>query len=122
MLNQVCVLTVQVSDIEKGVKFYTDILDFKVAKYYGENIVQLEHNGVPFIIEKASETQVPSSSRVLFGIQSSNIQKDFKQLQEKGVTILSPEPLPCPPGYFFTIEDFSGNAIEIVEFVEQKEH
>jgi lactoylglutathione lyase len=117
MLNQVCVLTIKVRDMEKDVQFYTEKLDFKVSKKYGENIISLEHNGLPLILEKAETENTPTSSNVLLAIQSSNIHEDFKKLQDKGVKIISEEPMPCPPGYFFVIEDNSGNQLEIVEFV-----
>ena len=117
MLNQVCVLTIKVNDMEKGVQFYTEKLDFKVSKKYGENIISLEHNGLPLILEKAESNKGPASSNVLLAIQSSNIQEDFRKLQEKGINVISDEPMPCPPGYYFIIEDNSGNQLEIVEFV-----
>ncbi|WP_047983029.1 VOC family protein [Ornithinibacillus californiensis] len=117
MLNQVCVLTIKVDDMEKGVAFYTEMLDFNVSKKYGENIFSLEHNGLPLILEKTENSDVPTGSNVLFAIQSSNIQEDFKKLQEKGVKMISEEPMPCPPGYYFVIEDFCGNQLEILEFV-----
>jgi lactoylglutathione lyase len=117
MLNQVCVLTIKVNDMERAVQFYTQKLDFKILKKYGENIISLEHNGLPFILEKAETENAPTSSNVLLAIQSSNIQEDFKKLQEKGVKVISDEPMPCPPGFFFIIEDNSGNQLEIVEFV-----
>ncbi|MEQ2525083.1 VOC family protein [Bacillaceae bacterium CLA-AA-H227] len=118
MLNQVCVLTIKVTNMEEAVDFYTNVLDFSVAKKYGENIISLDHNGLPLILEKAEKVNVPSSSSVLLAINSSNIQEDFKKLQDKGVKILFDEPKPCPPGYFFVIEDNSGNHLEIVEFVD----
>jgi lactoylglutathione lyase len=117
MLNQVCVLTIKVNDMEKGVAFYTEMLDFNVSKKYGDNIISLEHNGLPLILEKTDDSDKPVGSNVLFAIQSSNIQEDFKKLQEKGVKIISEEPMPCPPGYYFVIEDFCGNQLEILEFV-----
>lgn len=116
MLNQVCVITIKVDDMDKGVRFYTEKLDFKVQKKYGENIIRLEHNGLPFILEKADYDESPSSN-VLFAIQSGNIQEDFKRMVESGVKVISNEPMPCPPGYYFMIEDFSGNKLEIVEFI-----
>jgi lactoylglutathione lyase len=116
MLNQVCVLTIKVSDMDKGVAFYTETLDFKVRKKYGENIISLEHNGLPLILEKAEDNALPSST-VLLAIQSNDIQKDFQRLKSSGVKVISNKPMPCPPGYYFIIEDSSGNQLEIVEFI-----
>lgn len=118
MLNQVCVLTIKVTNMEEAVDFYTKVLDFNVSKRYGENIISLEHNGLPLILEKAEITDVPTSNTVLLALKSSNIQEDYKRLQDKGVKILFDEPKPCPPGFFFVIEDSSGNQLEIVEFVD----
>ena len=56
MLNQVCVLTIKVNDLEKAVEFYTNILDFTVEKKYGDTIIQLTHHGLPFILEKGDTT------------------------------------------------------------------
>lgn len=114
MLNKVCVITIKVEDMQNAVRFYTEMLDFKVSKHYGENIVSLVHEGVPIVLEKADSNRAASS--VLLGILSENIEKDFASLKEKGATILFDEPKPCPPGRFFVLEDPFGNQIEIVEF------
>lgn len=91
-----------------------------MAKKYGDDIISLEHNGLPLILEKSTETTIPTPSSVLLGIQSSNIQEDFKRLRDMGVTMIFTEPKSCPPGYYFVIEDYSGNQIEIVEFKEKE--
>lgn len=118
MLNQVCVIGIKVNDLKKGVAFYTEVLNFKIAEYYGDSIIQLEHNGVPIILEKDDSNNTQGSSKVVLGINSTDIHADFKQLKETGVNMLFSEPQPCPPGYFFVIEDFEGNQIEIVQFVD----
>lgn len=118
VLNEICVLTIKVANMEEAIDFYTNVLDFSVAKKYGENIISLEHKGLPLILEKAENLNSTTNSSVLLAINSSNIREDFKRLQEKGVKILFDEPKPCPPGYFFVIEDSSGNQLEIVEFVD----
>ncbi|SES99036.1 Catechol 2,3-dioxygenase [Oceanobacillus limi] len=115
MLNQVCVLTIKLKDLEDGIDFYTKQLDFKVAKRYNDQIIQLEHKGIPVILEKTDPEERSNGSTVVLGIQSNAIQEDYKKLKSRRVTILQ-EPKPCPPGYFFIIEDPNGNKIEIVEF------
>ncbi|MUK89817.1 VOC family protein [Ornithinibacillus sp. L9] len=120
MLNQVCVLTVKVDDLDASLEFYTKVLDFSVSKKYSDTIISLEHNGLPFILEKADTVGQPSrSNTVLLGIQSTNIHDGFERLKSKQVNVLFDEPKPCPPGYFFVIEDPTGKQIEIVEFVEE---
>ncbi|MBM7621008.1 putative enzyme related to lactoylglutathione lyase [Bacillus tianshenii] len=116
MLNKVCVITIKVGNIQEAVQFYTEILDFKVSKYYGENIVSLVHEGLPIVLEKADSIKTETYNSVLLGILSQDIEKDFASLKEKGATILFDEPQPCPPGRFFVLEDPFGNRIEVVEF------
>ncbi|KAA0545264.1 VOC family protein [Bacillus sp. BGMRC 2118] len=114
MLNKVCVLTVKVANLQEGVEFYTNVLDFEVSKYYGEKLVSLVHHEVPIVLEEVENVQ--TGNNVLMGILSKDIEQDFNNMKSKGVKVLSDEPMPCPPGRYFIIEDSSGNQIEIVEF------
>ncbi|MFD2044280.1 hypothetical protein ACFSTA_10340 [Ornithinibacillus salinisoli] len=68
--------------------FYTKQLDFSVSKVYGDNIISLEHNGIPLVLEKIEKTNTPSPSNVVLGIQSENIHDDFTRLKAKQVKIL----------------------------------
>ncbi|WP_180968200.1 VOC family protein [Cytobacillus massiliigabonensis] len=116
MLNQVCVLTVKVDDIEKAVEFYTQVLSFKVSKYYGEKLVSLVHNDMPIVLEETEAIGTEARQSVLLGILSENLDKDVDELKAKGAEILFDEPQPCPPGRYTIIKDPAGNQIEIVEF------
>ncbi len=114
MLNKICVLTVKVKDMKEAIEFYTHVLGFEVSKHYGDKIVSLVHGELPIVLE---ESDIPhAGNQVLLGILSENIEEDFLQLKEKGITVQFDEPQPCPPGRYFIIEDPSGNQIEIIEF------
>ncbi|MCA0990436.1 VOC family protein [Pseudalkalibacillus hwajinpoensis] len=115
MLNNVCVITIKVSNMKESLAFYTEILDFKISKEYGPNIVSLQHESIPIVLEEEFQETVKNS--VLIAIQSDNIHQDFQWFKDKEVSILSEEPEPCPPGLFFVIEDPSGNRIEILQFM-----
>ena len=115
MLNKVCVLTIKVSNMQEAVDFYTNMLDFKVSKHYGEKIVSLQHEAVPVVLEE-TDRQLDGQG-VLLGLLSYDIEKDFATLKAKGVKVLFDEPKPCPPGRYFVIADPSGNEIEIVQFL-----
>lgn len=115
MLNQICVITIKVRDLKSAVNFYTEVLDFKVSKHYGDKIVSLVHNDVPVVLEESADEKM--GSNILPGILSKDIESDFSRMREVGVKMLFENPQPCPPGRFFTIEDPSGNQIEIVEFL-----
>lgn len=116
MLNQVCVVTVKVDNLEKAIQFYTEVLDFKVSKHYGEKIVSLVHHEIPIVLEETATEKSTQGQSVLLGIQTNNIEKDFDRLKSLGVTVLFDEPQQCPPGRYLVIEDPSGNQIEVVEF------
>lgn len=116
LLNQVCVLTIKVGDIETAVDFYTKVLDIQVSKHYGENIVSLVHDKMPIVLEKSDEVSASGGQRVLLGILSENLDDDLGSLWEKGAKIVFDEPMPCPPGRFNIIGDPFGNQIELVEF------
>ncbi|MCU9614892.1 VOC family protein [Caldibacillus lycopersici] len=108
--------------MNKAVQFYTNVLDFTVSKQYGENIMSLTHNGLPFILEKAEEANLSTSSNsVVLAIQSTNIQDDFEKLRNQGVKMIFDEPKKCPPGYYFVIEDYSGNQLEVIQFMSEEE-
>ncbi|MBT2688498.1 VOC family protein [Bacillus sp. ISL-47] len=119
MLNRLCVLTVKVNNLQTALKFYTEALDFKVSKYYGEKIVSLVHSEVPVVLEETAEEN--KGANVLPGILSEDIERDFSRMKEAGVNVLFDEPQSCPPGRYFVIEDPSGNQIEIVEFLNIQE-
>jgi len=116
MLNKVCVLTVKVDDLQKAIEFYTELLDFKVYKHYGEKIATLVHDETPIVLEEDGSNLAGKDQNVLLGILSEDIDSDFNRLKSKGVKILFDEPKPCPPGRYFVIEDPSGNQMEIIEF------
>ncbi|WP_083270595.1 VOC family protein [Bacillus marinisedimentorum] len=116
MLNKVCVLTVNVNDMKKALKFYTEVLDFAVSKRYGDKIISLVHNELPIVLEEKGPESTGRRQSVLPGILSADIDRDFELLKSKGAVIIFDEPKPCPPGRYFVIEDPSGNQIEVVEF------
>ncbi len=116
MLNKVCVLTIKVDDMETALEFYTKVLDFEVSKHYGENIVSLEHNEIPIVLEKSEEAVAEGGQKVLLGIISENLDEDVDLLRKKGAKILFEESRPCPPGRYNMIEDPFGNRLELVEF------
>lgn len=116
MLNTVCVLTIKVNNIDKAEDFYTSILDFQVSKRYGETIVSLVHQSIPIILEETDGSITESNTGVILGLQSSNIQEDFKAKKAKGVKLLFDEPKPFPAGLYFAIEDPFGNQVEVLEF------
>lgn len=122
MLNKVCVLSVRVKDLQESIDFYSNVLGFKLSKYYGDKIVSLQHNEIPIVLEEDENTIHHPMQNVFLGIQSEDLDKDIAHFKSKSVKILFDEPRPCPPGRYTIIEDPTGNQIEIVEFSNLNEH
>jgi lactoylglutathione lyase len=116
MLNRICVITIKVSDLERALRFYTEVLDFKISKRYGETIVTLEQNSVPLVIEEIKDQQVAGSG-VLFAIRTEDLDGDVTALRAKGVNFQFEKSEACPPGKYNVMEDPFGNQIELLEFV-----
>lgn len=116
MLNKVCVLTIRVPNLKEAINFYSNILGFKISKYYGEKIASLQHDEIPIVLEESEDAQQNPKQNVLLGLFSENLDADILNLKMKGASILFDEPKPCPPGRFTIIEDPAGNHIELVEF------
>ena len=116
LLNQVSVQTIKVKEMKESLSFYTEVFDFSVSKKYSDKIVTLVHKNIPIVLEEESSINLSDSSNVLLGISSDDIHHDFNLLIDRGARVLFDEPKPCPPGYYFIVEDPSGNKIKVVEF------
>lgn len=119
MLDQVCVLTIKVKEMKESLSFYTEVFNFTASKKYSDSIVSLVHKNIPIVLEEEPSINLSDSSSVLLGISSNDIHHDFKLLIDRGAHVLFDEPKPCPPGYYFIVEDPSGNKIEVVEFTNE---
>ncbi|MFD2637944.1 VOC family protein [Piscibacillus salipiscarius] len=117
MLNQVCVMTIRVKDLEKSVYFYTEVLGFEVDQYYGDTIVSLKHSNIPIVLEEHHDLE--SGNNVVLAIQSENLEKDMSDLQSREVPFLL-DVEPCPPGRYTIFKDPDGNHIELLEFSKVK--
>ncbi|MFQ3543135.1 VOC family protein [Halobacillus rhizosphaerae] len=114
-MNNVCVFTIHVHDMDQALKFYTEVLKFETEKKYGEKIISLVHHDIPIVLEENVHMNKDGGQNVRLGLKSEDIDQDFSYLRSKGVTILVDEPQPCPPGRYIVFEDPSGNHLELVE-------
>ncbi|WP_170140805.1 VOC family protein [Oceanobacillus arenosus] len=121
MNNSLCMISIKVQDIEKAKQFYCETLNFKVERAYGDEIVELNLDGFPLILEKVPNPNTlvyEENSQVVIGLKTEDIQSDILYLTEKGAKLLYHTPQECPPGHFTVIEDPFGNKIELLEFAE----
>ncbi|MCY7914340.1 VOC family protein [Bacillus haynesii] len=119
MKAKVCMVSIKVTDINEAKKFYCEKMNFNLEKEYGENIIELNVNGFPIILEKASKPNTlkyGENSQVVLGLQTDDLNKDLDLLKKNGVKVLYEEPQKCPPGHYTVIVDPFGNKIELLEF------
>ncbi|WP_456276644.1 VOC family protein [Bacillus sp. AK128] len=119
MSNQVCVIGIYVSDLDKAVNFYTNTLDFQVNKKYGSKIVTLVNGEIPMVIEENEEVvynQNKEVSGIVLAFRTEDIEKTIKHLTDKGVDFVVDEPTSCPPGKYISFRDPFGNILEYIQF------
>lgn len=120
-MPQVCVLSINVSDMELAQQFYCDKLGFEVSKVYDPTIISLKHNGISLVLSKAERVtavEYPAESQVVPGIQTDDIVKTMVSFRAMGVEFVYDTPLPCPPGLYNAFKDPFGNVFELIEFRE----
>lgn len=119
MMNQVCVITVYVPNLNKAIDFYTNTLGFDLDERYGPNIASLVHGEVPIILEENDNTNYNQDNKitgVVLGLRTEDIYKTVKFLKEKEVNFIVEEPTNCPPGKYISFKDPFGNILEYLQF------
>ena len=119
MMNQVCVISIYVPNLNKAIDFYTKTLGFELEKQYGPNIASLVHGELPIILEEHDNTTSNpdnNSTRVVLGLRTEDIYETVRLLKEKEVNFIVDEPTNCPPGKFISFMDPFGNILEYLQF------
>ena len=96
-----------VKDLKRSKEFYVEMLGFRVD--WGESldatICQVSRDGHPIMLTE--DKNLGSPARVWIGLESDKL---FKELIEKGVTVLS-GPKNEPWAYEMLIQDVDGNSL-----------
>jgi catechol 2,3-dioxygenase-like lactoylglutathione lyase family enzyme len=119
MFSRIMYVTVLVSDQDKALDFYTRSFGFeKRADYSGPEgrflTIALENQGFEVILwlGNAGQAQGAPGLGTLF-IESTDLRKDFAELQARGVRFLEPEPETYPFGMRVTALDPDGNPVAL---------
>ncbi|MGG0655807.1 VOC family protein [Rummeliibacillus pycnus] len=119
MSLSMCMISIRVNDIEKAKRFYCEDLGFQFEKAYGDQLVELNIDGLPIIVEEVSKLNnldYYDHSQIILGLKAKDLLTKMNKLKDKGIELLFEEPQKCPPGIFNVIKDPFGNYIEILEF------
>jgi lactoylglutathione lyase len=119
-MPRVCVIQINVNDMQKAVEFYSDKLGFAVgSREHYPDIVRLDNETVPIIlyqVEKEANVDYPRASQTLINIETDDLRRSLHELRQKGVTVLHDTPQECPVGIYAAIQDPSGNVLELIEY------
>lgn len=110
-------IALQVSDLERSKKFYTDIVGLKLAPQSPPDAVLFITNPIPFAIRKP-HPGIDLKAALLLGhgvalwfLCDDSIQL-CRSLREKGVVVLD-EPTPGPFGMTFHFKDVDGYILTV---------
>ncbi|AWP26109.1 Glyoxalase/bleomycin resistance protein/dioxygenase [Paenibacillus vortex V453] len=120
-MPNLCVLSINVSNMDQAKQFYCDILGFQISKAYSEEIISLENEGLSLVLQKCdriTKTDYPHEAQVIIGIETADVSAAISKYKSQGVEVIFDTPQPCPPGLYSAIRDPFGNVIELLEFTE----
>jgi lactoylglutathione lyase len=119
---RICVVQVNVPDMDRALDFYTDVLGFSVASRASYPFaVVLEQDTFTFLLAKcdrSAEIDYPNVAQTLINIETSDLAATLHGLKAKGVDLIHDEPQPCPPGLYAAIRDPFGNVLELLQYTE----
>lgn len=119
-MQNICVISINVTDMKKAVAFYCKILGFEISTVYDDEcIIGLKHESVPLILNKVetvTKVDYPREAQVVLGIQTNDLKASIADFQAKGIEVIWDTPQTCPPGTYSAIRDPFGNVIELLEF------
>lgn len=113
-----------VSNMDKAVKFYEELLETTVTHREGERWADFEINGQEgmyfgLINEKTLEEKRIVGNNATLGIYTDDINKAFERVKKMGATILyEPSYIQDSPYKYicFGITDLDGNIIEVANY------
>ncbi|MCC3144920.1 VOC family protein [Halanaerobium sp. Z-7514] len=114
--------TIEVKDIEKSFKFYTDVLDLSLVRRFspreGVEIIFLEDrqgNQLELIEEEDVKNYIEArASKVQLGYEVESLEKTMRFLASQSIEIVG-GPVDIQTGRFITIEDPDGVRIGLFE-------
>lgn len=118
-MPRVCVVTIYVSDMDQAVDFYCNKLGFEIHERFGDDLLQLAHDGIPLIltrVERSSQNDYPNVAQTVVSLDSSDLKATLSDLKSKGVDVIYDTPREFPGGIFSAIRDPFGNVFELLEF------
>jgi catechol 2,3-dioxygenase-like lactoylglutathione lyase family enzyme len=120
-MRKVCIIQINVSDMDQAIEWYCKTLGFEVSKehYHYPIAVDLVHEGCRLLlhkVDKPTHIDYPSVAQTLICIQTHDLTSHMNDLKSKGVGFIHETPQNFPGGEFAAFRDPFGNVHELVEF------
>lgn len=120
-MPKVCMIQINVSDMDQAIEWYCNILGFEVSKEhnYYPVAVDLIHQGIRLLLHKVvkpTHIDYPNVAQTLICIQTDDITASLNDFKNKGVELIHKTPLNFPAGKYAAFKDPFGNVHELVEF------
>jgi catechol 2,3-dioxygenase-like lactoylglutathione lyase family enzyme len=117
---RICVVQINVPDMDRAIEFYTDVLGFSIASRASYPFaVVLEQDAFTFLLakcERSATIDYPDVAQTLINIQTADLVASIDELKAKGVDLIHTEPQPCPPGLYAAFRDPFGNVLELLQY------
>jgi catechol 2,3-dioxygenase-like lactoylglutathione lyase family enzyme len=114
------VATIFVSDMDRSVHFYTEVLGLSLTQRFGNHWAQVEAGRLTIGLHPAStQNNAGRDGSITVGfVLSARIEDAVSTLQQKGVKFRGPIALEPNAGKFAYFEDPDGNVLYMMEIVE----
>ena len=120
-MPKVCIIQINVSDLDQTIEWYCKTLGFEVSKehYHYPIAVDLVHEGCRLLLhiaDKPAHIDYPNVAQTLICIQTHDLTASMNDLKRKGVEFIHEKPQNFPAGVFTAFRDPFGNVHELAEF------
>lgn len=116
-MRKVCMLQLNVTDIEEAKRFYCGILGFTLKEDHGEILV-FEHEGPALVVHKVTKStriDYPDMAQTLFVLEEPDIHGAIRRMSAQGVEFIQSEPIQATPGLYIGFRDPFGNVLELLQ-------
>lgn len=119
-MPRICVLQVNVTDLDAAIDFYANKLGFEVgSREHYPHFVKLSNETVPIIlyrVENGARPDYPDGAQTIINIETDDLMGSLERLRSEGVELMHDSPQQCPVGVYAGVRDPSGNVVELVEY------
>jgi lactoylglutathione lyase len=119
-MPKVCVVQVNVADMDVAIDFYASKLGFLILdESHRPYVVVLDSGiGVPFVLNKvdqATTIDYPRVAQSMLNFSTDDLTATMNDLKQRGVNFIHHEPQACPVGVYAAFTDPFGNVHEFLE-------